>query len=321
MVGMCINSTVNISFGTYQIPVNLTRSTIEGALKAEYRGIDCAPVYFNEHIIGDVLSEHFSKNILQRKDIFIKSKLPSPFHRKEYVEKALRKTLSDLRTDYLDLYLVHWPVAFYPVEDALDTSRRGYLDESIDDSNEGRNIDPKVSVHETWEAMEDLVEKGLVRQIGVSNFPVSLLHELMSKCRIPPIVNQVEMHPYLQQTKLLTYCKKRGIQVEAYSPLGTPGNKEKDDPMVMDDPVLRAIAKKRNVTVAQVCLAWALQRGTFVVVKSVSFDRQVENLMVQQDGFLTLDGEELAMIAELDRGYRFFRPEDWWGYMGMAVFA
>ena len=258
---------------------------------------------------------------MKRQDLFITSKLPFPFQRKEYVERALRKTLSDLRIDYIDLYLIHWPVSFYPVEDALDTTRRGYVDESIKDSDGGRNIDPTVSVHETWEAMESLVDKGLVRQIGISNFPVALLHEVMSKCRIPPAVNQVELHPYLQQTKLLNYCKKRGMHVQAYSPLGTPGNKEAGEPLLLEDPVLRKIAQKRNVTVAQVCLAWALQRGTSVVAKSASVERQQENLMAGQEGFLTLTEEEMATIASLDRGYRFLRPEDWWPEMGMAVFA
>ena len=102
----------------------------------------------------------------------------------------------------------------------IDMSKRGYDNEDIDDSNNGKNIDPSVSVHETWAAMEELVSEGLVKYIGVSNFPVSLLHELMTKCRIPPVVNQIELHPYLQQKRLLKYCEARGVHVQAYSPIG-----------------------------------------------------------------------------------------------------
>lgn len=195
--------------------------------------------------------------------------------------------------------------------------------------------------------MEELVEEGLVRSIGVSNFPVSLLHELMAgDHKIPPSVNQVEMHPYLQQSKLLAYCRKREVHVQAYSPLGSAGYKEADDPTLLEDPVLQKIATNHNTTVAQICLAWALLRGTSVVVKSASPVRQQENWesvsCASSDGknddasaaappsrrvsgdsgydTIALSDEELAEIEGLERGHRFFRPEEWWGDMAMAVF-
>ena len=174
--------------------------------------------------------------------------------------------------------MIHWPVAFYPVLNELDRNVRGYQSEDIDDSSKGNNIDPSVSIHETWEGMEALVEKGLVRYIGVSNFPVSLLHELMSKSKIQPVVNQVELHPYLQQPKLLDFCEKKGVALQAYSPLGTPGYKEQGEPSILDDPVLGDIALKYDINVAQLCILWALQRGTSVVAKSVSVNHQRENL-------------------------------------------
>lgn len=249
--------------------------------------------------------------------MFVVSKLAGPFHRREHVKIGLQKTLHDLRLDYLDLFLIHWPQAFSYVP--IDLSQRGYPDEEIDESDGGKRIDPTVSIHETWKAMEELVEEGLVRAIGVSNFPVSLLHELMTSCKIPPAVNQVELHPYLQQSRLLDYCSSRGVHLQAYSPLGTPGYKEDGEPKVLDDPVLLEIAKKHDITVAQLCLVWALQRGTSVVAKSVSPQRQEENLQTISEK-IVLGDDEMKQIAELDRGYRFFRPEDWWGHMGMAVF-
>ena len=304
-------------------------TAIASALRLGYRRIDCAPVYFNEDKIGDALSELLEPSppkegdegeAIVREDLFVVSKLASPFHRKEHVKIGLRKTLNDLRLEYLDLYLIHWPQAFQFVN--IDPEVRGYGGEAqyIDDSNDGANIDPNVSIHETWKAMEELVEEGLVKHIGVSNFPVSLLHELMAgNHKIKPVVNQVEMHPYLQQSRLLAYCKKRNVHVQAYSPLGTTGYKEADEPTLLDDPVLQRIAAKHDISAAQVCIAWAIQRGTSVVAKSASPEHQKENLAPISSS-ITLSEEEMSEIEGLERGHRFFRPEDWWGSMAMAVF-
>lgn len=290
-------------------------AAIQSALVAGYRRIDCAPVYFNEHVVGDALKLALDKRTVKRKDLFLVSKLASPFHQKRHVKSALLKTLTDLRVDYLDLYLIHWPVAFYPVP--IDPSKRGWDDQEIDESDGGKRIDPTVSIHETWQGLEELVDSGLVKHIGVSNFSVSLLHELMTRARIPPAVNQCEAHPYLQQQGLVDYCHARGVNFQAYSALGTASYKETDEPVVLDDAILKGIAIKHNCTTAAVCLAWAIQRGTTVVAKSTSEQHLHENLAA---GCLTLDADDMAAIAELDRGYRFFRPQDWWGDMAMAVF-
>lgn len=302
---------------------------IENSLNIGYKRIDCAPVYFNEHLIGDALYEYLNKKIdrnfsrptIKREDLFLTSKLPCTFHKKELVEPALKKTLADLRVDYLDLYLIHWPVSFKVLPNSLEVlnvNRRGYENEDIDDSDNGNNIDPYISIHETWQAMENLVNKGLVRHIGVSNFPVTLLHELLSRARIKPFLNQIEIHPYLQQEKLLKYCFTNNIQIQAYSPLGTPGYKSKNEPYLLNDPLLKQIALNHSITVAQLCLLWALQRNTSIVVKSSHPQRQKENLVSNQK--LTLSREEMEKIANLDKGYRFFRPEEWWGDKNLAVF-
>lgn len=331
-----------IGLGTMDINQDEISNAIISALRLGYRRLDCAPVYFNEDKIGDTLSELLGKplmggeetessntekaNTILREDLFVVSKLASPFHRREHVKIGLRKTLNDLRLDYLDLYLVHWPQAFKFVD--IDPDVRGYDGEAqyIDDSNNGANIDPNVSIHETWTAMEELVEEGLVKHIGVSNFPVSLLHELMAgNHKIPPAVNQVELHPYLQQSKLLAYCQKRKVHVQAYSPLGTAGYKEEKEPTLLEDTTLQRIAAKHQMTVAQLCLVWAQQRGTSVVVKSASPKRQKENWESLSSGTTggnatILSEEELTEIEKLERGHRFFRPEEWWGDMAMAVF-
>jgi len=197
--------------------------------------------------------------------------------------------------------------------------------------------------------METLVDKGLVKHIGVANFPVMLLHDMLSYARIPPSVNQVEIHPYNQQSELLAYCKSRNITVQAYSPLGTPGHKEDGEPNVLSDPVLKEIADARRISVAQLCIVWSLQRGCHVVAKSSDKRHMEENLEVSvvsavdgnyghrfasmaltEDGdgangaesssSLVLSEDEMERIASLDRGYRFFRPEDWWKDTPVPVF-
>lgn len=304
-----------IGLGTFLLERDQVKDTLRRAILDEgYRRIDCAPVYFNEDVIGDTLHEiiNDSKNEIQRQDLYIVSKLASPFHRQ--VEDAVRKTLSDLRVDYLDLYLIHWPVAFRPV---AIPDIRGWENEDIDDSDNGKRIDPSVSVHETWRAMEDLVKLGLVKEIGVSNFPVMLLHELLSQTSIHPAVNQCESHPYLQQHKLREYCRAREVSFQAFSPLGCAGFKEAQEPTVLEDPVIIELAEKHHATPAQISIAWALQRGTSVVAKSMDPQRRKDNLAAAS---IQLSKEDMERINSLDRGYRYFRPEEWWGSMAMAVF-
>jgi diketogulonate reductase-like aldo/keto reductase len=263
--------------------------------------------------------------VVQRHELFVTSKLASPFHRKELVRPALEKTLRDLRLNYLDLFLIHWPIAFRPVP-IPSPDVRGWDNEDIDDSDGGNNIDPYVSVHETWQAMEECVEAGLVRYLGVSNFPVALLHELLSNQshKIRPAVNQCERHPYLPQTRLVEYCKKRNVHFQAYSPLGTPGyssSLENTEPLVLNDPTILSIAEKRGVSPAQVCLAWALHdsnnSSVSVVVKSSNVDHLRDNLLASASSNpLELSDQEMHKINSIAISHRYFRPEDWWGSAG-----
>ena len=218
-------------------------------------------------------------------------------------------------------FIVHWPVSFSPVP--IDPSKRGWENEDIDDSNNGLNIDESVSIHEVWNGMEHVLQQGIVRAIGVSNMPLMLLHELLSRCTIPPSVIQIELHPYLQQTSLLNYCQRRKIHVQAYSPLGSPGYRESHEPNVLTDPTLQRIAKSYSISTAQLCIVWALQRGTSIVTKSLNEQHLLDNvqlLTLQGRPTITLTDQDMHDIAALDRGYRFFRPQDWWGEKSMAVF-
>ena len=181
------------------------------------------------------------------------------------------------------------------------------------------------SQHLFYTAMEKLVDEGLVKHIGVANFPVMLLHDLLSYARIKPVVNQVEIHPYNQQHNLVSYCKSRGVHVQAYSPLGMPSYKETGEADVLSDPVLKDIAKAHGITVAQLCLQWSLQIGLYTIVKSSKKNHLEENLMVgHKNEFannpIHLTEEEMHRIASLDRNLRFTRPEDWWNNPIMPVF-
>lgn len=200
--------------------------------------------------------------------------------------------------------------------------------------------------------MEKLVDNGLAKHIGVANFPVILLHDMLSYARIPPAVNQVEIHPYNQQPQLLEFCRTHNIVVQAYSPLGSPGYKGSSEPEVLSDPILKEIANKHEVSVAQLCIMWSLQRGCHLIAKSSSAQHMEENLVVHhryefaeststttcEDGITAtatsggtttpttgkptslLSTEEMDRISSLDRGYRFFRPEDWWRANPVPVF-
>jgi len=173
----------------------------------------------------------------------------------------------------------------------------------------GTRIDRKVTVRETWEAMEACAKEGLVRSIGVSNFTAVLIHDLLSYATIPPAVNQIESHPYLQQADLVEYCHRMGIRVEAYSPLGTAAFKKPDDPSTLSDPLIMKLAAKYGKTPAQICLRWQLQRGVVALPKSVHQIRIKENIAVFD---WQLKDEDMKAISLIDRRYHFLNPKDWY---------
>lgn len=289
-----------VGLGTWKAPPNEVGQAVRYALtEAGYRHIDCAWIYRNEPEIGEVFADVFGSGKVKREEVFITSKLWNSFHHAEDVMKACKETLLNLKLEYLDLYLMHWGMAT-PPEDAPE--------ERQVDKN-GYQIYEKVPVRETWEAMEELPKAGLVRAIGVSNFTPPQLIDLFSYAKILPAVLQVEMHPYLQQRRLLEFCQYRDIAVTAYSPLGSAANSEaKGLPILLDDPVIGRIAGEHGKTPSQVLIRWAIQRGTIVIPKSVHPARIKENIDVFD---FELSDDDMGAIAGLERHLRFVDPYRW----------
>lgn len=288
-----------LGLGTWKSEPGEVGAAVRDALRIGYRHIDCAPIYLNQAEIGQALGDALEAGETDREGLWITSKLWNSDHARDAVVPALERTLADLKLDYLDLFLIHWPVAFRPGT---------IFPESPDDY-----LSPEEApLHETWEGMQKAVEQGLCRYIGVSNFSTAKLGALISQASVTPVVNQVECHPFLAQTELLHYCQDHGIALTAYSPLGSgdraAGFKKVDEPVPLQDPMVLAVADKHNVTAGQVLIAWALERSTSVIPKSSNPERLRQNFEAAE---LQLEEEDMALIDGLDRGYRLIDGSFW----------
>jgi len=288
-----------LGLGTWKSDPGEVGAAVKEAIRLGYRHLDCAAIYGNEAEIGVALSELFSAGEIKRSELWITSKLWCDKHASDDVQPALQKTLADLQLDYLDLYLIHWPLVF----------KSGvHFPQTADDTIPLAELPSET----TWRAMEDLVAAKLCRHIGVANFSLKKLKALVAAAKIKPAMNQIELHPYLQQPAMLKYCLEQRIHLTAYAPLGSAGRPEhlkaQHEPVLLNDPVIVDLAERLEVTPAQILLAWALQRGTAAIPKSTNPKRLTENLAAAK---LDLGSDEMEEINLLDRNRRYFDGTVW----------
>jgi len=291
-----------VGYGCWKVGTEKAAQIVEKVLGYGYRHLDSACDYGNEKEVGEGIKAAIGKNICKREDIFVTSKLWNTYHAKENVIPACQRTLSDLGLEYLDLYLIHFPISlkFVPFETR-------YPPEWFHDPNaeDKKMVFEDSPIHETWREMEKLVELGLVKNIGVSNFNCSLLRDLLTYAKVKPSVLQIELHPYLQQQKLVQFAKASGIVVTAFSPMGHGASYWREDFAAVKEKVILDIAAAKKVQPGQVVLRWGVQRGCAVIPKSENDQRIRENLDVE--GFSLAD-EEMEKINQLERNLRFNDP-------------
>uniref|UniRef100_A0A8C3F946 NADP-dependent oxidoreductase domain-containing protein n=1 Tax=Chrysemys picta bellii TaxID=8478 RepID=A0A8C3F946_CHRPI len=274
-----------------QSPPGAVQEAMEVALNAGYRHVDCAYFYQNEAEIGAALQKKLGEGRLKRDELYVVSKLWNSFHAPQDVRPAFLKSLTMLKLDYLDLYLMHSPMGF-------------------PDQSPTKSSSPSLF---SWQAMEKLVDEGLVKSVGVSNFNVSQLERLLSVCRIKPAANQVELHPYLTQSELVEYCKSKGIVLIAYSPFGCPAL---PCPVpLLENPTVKEIAQKHGKTSAQVLIRFHIQRGIAAIPKSITPARIVENAevtgMASEPGALFRSWRLAEVLLSPERGETLHTSDGW----------
>lgn len=309
------------TFGSDKYGADMVSESVYGAIKYGYRLIDCAAVYQNEDRIGMVLQRLFAEKEVERKELFITSKVWNDMHGEGQVLKSCQRSLADLRLDYLDLYFVHWPFPNYHAPGC---------------SGDSRNPDARpFSVEEfmgVWRQCEELVEKGLVRYIGMSNMTIPKLEAVLPLCRIQPAALEMELHPSFQQPELFDYARKHDILPIGYCPIGSPSRPERDrtaeDVADTQLPAVVQAAKAHQVHPAVICLKWAVQRGQVPIPFSVKEAQYIANLKCAAEDPLT--AKEMEAIRGEDKNCRLVKGqvflwegaggwEDLWDPAGVIV--
>ncbi|VVN92145.1 aldo/keto reductase [Pseudomonas fluorescens] len=253
-----------VGFGTLFRDLGTTTEAVKCALEVGFRHFDCAERYRNEDKIGVAFQQVFAAGSIRREDVFITTKLWNTNHRPERVKPAFEASCQRLQVDYIDCYLIHTPFAFQPGDDQDPRDALGHV-----------IYDGKITLLDTWRALESLVDEGRCKSIGLSDITLEALKEIVAAARIKPSVVQIESHPYLPEWEMLEFCKQHGIIVLAFAPLG-----HGMEPNVLEDSVITSIARHVQQTPAQVALAWAVQRGTAFLTTSATPSHIQENFEI-----------------------------------------
>jgi alcohol dehydrogenase (NADP+) len=287
------------TFGSDRFTADEIAEAVTGAAIIGYRHFDCAAVYGNEKEIGASFQKIMSSGI-QREELWITSKLWNDKHAEEDVISACRQTLEDLRLEYLDLYLIHWP---FP----------NHHDPGVDVNSRDPYAVPYIHENymKTWRRMEKLVEMGFVRHIGTSNMTIPKLKLLLRDASIKPAANEMELHPHFQQPEFFKFCIENQIAPIGFAPIGSPTrpdrDKAPDDTVDIEDPVIVKIAQRLNVHPAVVCVKWAVQRGQIPIPFSIYPDQYLSNLKAVIAEPLT--DEEMQEISGIDKKNRLIKGQ------------
>ncbi len=288
------------TFGSDHITHNEVAAAVEYAVRAGYRHLDCASVYGNEDYIGRSIKKIIEERTVTREELWVTSKVWNDMHGAGQVIASCKQSLKDLQSDYLDLYLVHWPFPNYHAPGC---------------DGDARNPDSKPYIHDefmmVWHQMEQLVEMGLVRNIGTSNMTIPKLERLLKDAKILPAANEMEIHPHFQQPELFEYCVSHDIQPIGFSPIGSPARPERDktadDTVDIEDPVIVAIARRIGIHPATVCIKWAAQRGQI----PIPFSSKERNILSNLESVIKdpLTEEEMKQIEGIDKGCRLIKGQ------------
>ncbi|OWF38267.1 aldose reductase-like isoform X2 [Mizuhopecten yessoensis] len=281
-----------VGLGTWKSKPGEVAAAVKTAIGLGYRHFDCALIYGNEKEIGEAIKDVIGTGTVKREDLFITTKLWNTYHSKARVLEGCKESLTNLGLDYVDLYLIHWPMSMRENVELIPAAPDGRAD-IID-----------IDFTETWTAMQDLVDQGMCRSIGVSNFNSKQIQRILDLgLKHPLTCNQIEISPYNSNEKLLQFCKSKGISVVAYSPLGSgdcPWRKP-DDPKLLEESEIVRIANQYNKSPGQVLLRWGIQRGYIIIPKSVSAARQKQNFEIFD---FELKEDEMKIIYEINRNFR-----------------
>ncbi len=286
-----------LGLGTWKAEKGQAYTTVRKAIQLGYRHFDCAYIYDNEREIGAAIQDAIMMGEVNREELFITTKLWNTHHKAEDVTLALKHSLQDLELMYVDLFLIHWPVA---------QKKRIKIPTSAEDMVSLQ----KIPLTETWKGMEECVETGLARHIGVSNFSIPNLEAVNEHANIKVEMNQVELHPLLPQNELREYCNEHKILMTAYSPLGSrdrhPKMKAHDEPDLFNLPVVQDVGQKHSITPAQALLAWSINRGHVAIPKSSNEERLLQNLEAAD---IALLDEDIKLFDTIGQQYRYVKGD------------